>query len=146
MTKARSWVAALLAAGGITAVAVAVAVAADMAPSTAEGVFTEEQATRGERIYDNTCAACHGGNMRGTPGAPGIIGIRFEIKWTNKPASELFGFIQDTMPKGNEGSLTSEEYADVLAHILATSGYPPHPERRLPNERAALEQIMIVEQ
>ena len=34
------------------------------------GVYTEEQATRGEATYKETCAACHGDNLEGSGPMP----------------------------------------------------------------------------
>jgi mono/diheme cytochrome c family protein len=42
----------------------------------------------------------------------------FTAKWNGKPLSELYSFIREQMPKNEPGSLTAEEYADVMAYLL----------------------------
>ncbi len=47
-----------------------------------------------------------------------------------------------TMPEGSPGSLSSEEYADILAFLLRLNDYPAG-EEELPADFAVLENIPI---
>jgi len=84
--------------------------------STATGVFTSAQASRGEQTYMSICVSCH---PKGTYTAPA-----FREKWNGSPLSELYGFVSTSMPKMEPGSLEPEEYAQVIAYLLKLNGAP----------------------
>ena len=102
--------------------------------STMTGVFTAAQAARGEETYMTICVACH---PAGTYSAPA-----FKTSWANRPLSDLFSLIKNTMPKVDPGTLTPEETAQVIAYILKSNGVPPG-KTELPSELAALKTIRI---
>lgn len=117
----------LLKVGGAASLALALAIvpAAAQEATSADGIYALEQAERGVEVYANNCAACHADNMTGTPGGPGIAGSRFKALWAKKSVGELYTKIHDTMPAGMGGSLTEEEYLDVVAYILQTNKFAP---------------------
>jgi mono/diheme cytochrome c family protein len=84
--------------------------------STATGVFTTAQASRGEQTYMSICVSCH---PKGTYTAPA-----FREKWNGSPLSDLYGFVSTSMPKMEPGSLEPEEYAQVIAYLLKINGAP----------------------
>ena len=84
--------------------------------STKDGVYTREQAERGQQVFITLCKSCHTPESHTTPA--------FVSKWEGKPLSELFRYIRDEMPKNEPGSLAIEEYADVLAYILRLNRMP----------------------
>ncbi|HJR57896.1 MAG TPA: cytochrome c [Vicinamibacterales bacterium] len=117
----------------------AVAAGAAQAPpakvvTTSSGVYTAAQAARGEQTYMNICVACH---PAGTYTAPA-----FRQKWDGAPLSQLFGLISHTMPKEEPGTLTPEEYAQVLAYLLKINGAPAG-KTELPADAAPLKKIRI---
>lgn len=135
----------------LTALAAAAAVAggaAVFADSPAEattvwdGVYTEEQAERGQSAYEASCLACHGASLRGTPGAPGIAGGRFTFNWKDRSVGELHAYVRDNMPVGQAGSLSGQTYADVVAYILEVNEYPAG-EAELSTDPADSEGIVI---
>jgi len=95
-----------------------------VARTVQEGVFTEEQAARGQDLYAAQCALCHGFELEGAQGPP-LIDDAFLRKWGAEPLLALADKIFNTMPPG--GSLTDGETADLLAHILGTGGFPSGP-------------------
>jgi mono/diheme cytochrome c family protein len=105
MTKT---VSVLILGGFITAAAYAT-VTAQATKSVNDGVYTAEQAQRGEAIYKEQCAACHGDNLEGAGPMPPLAGM--EKTHTSMPA---------TAP----GSLTPEQAAEVTAYQLMVSKYP----------------------
>ena len=116
--------------------------------SVLDGVFTEAQARRGQGVYDQNCASCHGpelegGELEGGDVAPSIAGSDFIVFWTEVPVGSLFERIKVSMPADGPGRLSDEEYTDVLAYLLDASSYPSG-ESELPADKAALDQIMIV--
>ena len=102
------------------------------------GVFTEAQAERGELLFEERCHLCHGGDI-----APDVMGPRFNKSWDGGSLGELFEYIQLTMPQDLPGSLTSQEYADVIAHMLGGAGVPAG-SAELPGEVDTLNQIAFV--
>ena len=46
------------------------------------------------------------------------------MKWNGAMVGELFEQIRQTMPQDSPGSLTSAQYADVLAFILKKNKFP----------------------
>lgn len=102
--------------------------------STATGVFTSAQASRGEQTYMSICVSCH---PKGTYTAPA-----FREKWNGSPLSELYGFVSTSMPKMEPGSLEPEEYAQVIAYLLKLNGAPAG-KSELSTEIKALRRIRI---
>lgn len=89
-----------------------------------DGVYTEEQAKRGEPIYQKECAACHGAMMTGGESAPALTGGAFQANWNGLTLGDLFDRIRKTMPQSKPGSLTRQQDADVLAFMLSVNKFP----------------------
>lgn len=89
------------------------------------GDYTKEQAQIGAQIYSGTCSVCHGSKLQGGA-APALTGTVFaqSLKATYSTASPLFALISTQMPVNNPGSLSKQQYTQVLAFILAKNGYP----------------------
>jgi mono/diheme cytochrome c family protein len=87
------------------------------------GVYTAEQATRGQTVYTARCADCHAPNLTGRTGPP-LIGDDFLWNWATQPLSELANKVAKTMPKNTDQRLTAQQAADVLAYILQAGKYP----------------------
>jgi S-disulfanyl-L-cysteine oxidoreductase SoxD len=102
--------------------------------STAEGVFTAEQATRGQDTYAAVCLGCHTLSSH--------IGGQFAADWEARPLWDLFSYIRETMPKGDPGTLSIKEYADVLAYILKLNELPAGKDE-MPADSAGLKKIKL---
>jgi mono/diheme cytochrome c family protein len=50
-------------------------------PTVWDGVFTAEQATRGEGAYERECATCHLADLLGDGIAPALVGAAFDFRW-----------------------------------------------------------------
>lgn len=82
--------------------------------STAEGVFTEDQADRGKEVFEWVCSECH------LPAEfKGIID-----DWAGSSVFDVYDGIRTTMPEDGPGSLRNQEYIDVVAYILDLNGVP----------------------
>ena len=107
-----------------------------------QGVYTKDQAARGKARYFAACAACHGGLLQGDSDSPELAGTAFMKRWGEQSIATLFAFATSQMPVGRPGSLGAQGYADVIAFILATNGFPDG-NRELPANEQALEGIVI---
>jgi alcohol dehydrogenase (cytochrome c) len=99
-----------------------------LAPSTfaladGSGWYTPEQVAQGRWEYSQKCGVCHGQQLQGT-GAPALKGKIFNEQWNGKKVSEFYGYVHTNMPLGLGASLPSQEYADIVAFLLAQSGLP----------------------
>lgn len=102
--------------------------------STLQGVYSREQWMRGRDVYAGMCAACH----------PAVthVGPVFTASWAGKRLSDLFGFVKERMPKNDPGSLSEEDYVDVITYMLRLNGMPAGMEE-LPVDSLALSRIRI---
>lgn len=99
--------------------------AAGAARTVADGVYTEDQAARGLSVFlAKGCNGCHGSEMEGSPGGPALAGFNFNFKWKDKTLDGLLAFVKTNMPPGSPGTLTDQEYTDVIATIISRSGHP----------------------
>jgi len=89
-----------------------------------DGVYTEEQAKRGETVYGKECASCHGEALTGGESAPPLTGGAFQANWNGLTLGDLFDRIRKTMPQTKPGSLTRQQDADVLAFMLSINKFP----------------------
>jgi cytochrome c len=89
-----------------------------------DGVYTSEQAKRGETLYANQCASCHGTALNGGESAPPLTGGEFFSNWDGLTVGDLFERIRTTMPADHPGKLTREQDADVLAFMLSVNRFP----------------------
>ena len=75
-----------------------------------DGVYTEQQANRGEREYGRSCEHCHGPGLEGDGGReiPPLVSDPFMRSWRGKNLKELFDLLSRSMPADNRGSLSRE--------------------------------------
>ena len=109
--------------GGLLMIS-ALTVGAQAGKTTNDGVFTAEQAKRGDVLYKEQCATCHGDNLEGSGPMPPLAGRDFLANWTGKSVGELFEKTYGTMPATAPGTLTPAQAAEIVAHMLNASGYP----------------------
>ena len=110
-----------------------------------DGIYTEEQAGRGERTYTQACAACHLDDLMGDGFAPSLVGAAFSFRWTDLSVGDIFATIRATMPQGAPASLSPQAYADLAAFLLSVNDYPAGDEELEP-DGPTLEQIRIESQ
>ena len=92
--------------------------------SVTQGVYTLDQAGRGATVYQDQCETCHGDPRTGGDDAPNLAGEDFVDHWNGKTIFDLAVRLQQTMPASDPGSLTRQEYVDVIAFILNQNAYP----------------------
>ncbi len=113
---------------------------------TGGGLYTAEQAERGQEAYEQHCSSCHGAELEGSGPFPPLTGDRFWRRWEGRTAWELYEFTHDNMPLGQGGSLPEESYADILAFQLAHYGYPEGEAALVPDEEGLAEIILEPQQ
>lgn len=112
------------------------------ATSVWTGVYTEEQAKRGEVIYYERCGVCHGPQLEGGDMTPALLGGVFTSTWNDLPLSDLFERIRITMPLNQPSTLSRQQTADVTAFLLKSNKWPAG-QTELPRELEPLKEIQI---
>ncbi len=118
-------------------------VSAQQAPparSVWDGVYTAEQSKRGEPLYAQHCSSCHGTMLEGGEMAPPLAGGAFNANWNGLSLGDLSERIRISMPQNSPGSLSRQQYADILAVMLGAGEFP-RGKSELPREVDALKQI-----
>ncbi len=78
-------------------------------------------ADTGKTVFASRCSKCHGDSGQGVT-APAIIGSGANLGKYNT-AQGLLDFIDTNMPFDAPGSLSSQEYQNVLAFLLVQNNY-----------------------
>lgn len=97
-------------------------------------MYTDEQAARGQAVFNASCASCH------TPAD--FTGDTFLGAWEASTALDLFSLVQKTMPMDSPGSLPPQSYTDVLAYFFRANAFPAG-KGELPDDREQLKLIRI---
>lgn len=116
--------------------------AAAVTRSVWDGVYTKEQASRGQATYQAECLKCHGDNLSGGESAGALAGADFLQRWDGKTAGDLFDTIRKTMPADDPGNLSTRQYADIVAYILSGNEFPAG-QKELERDAAAMNEIRI---
>jgi mono/diheme cytochrome c family protein len=89
-----------------------------------DGIYTDEQAKRGESPYRQQCVSCHGAAMEGGEDSPPLAGGAFLANWNGLTVGDLFERIRTTMPFNKPGGLSREDTSDILAYVLSFNRFP----------------------
>src|SRR5262245_50533232 len=73
-----------------------------------DGVYNAAQAARGEPLYSQYCASCHGPELSGGEMAPALVGRDFNANWNDLSLGDLFDRIRTSMPQNNPGTLSRQ--------------------------------------
>lgn len=86
--------------------------------------FTKDQQRSGKKDFETSCATCHGDQLEGGAGPP-LSGQNFKIltKKVKATVGDIFTYMSTNMPFNNPGSLSHEQYVDIMAFILSRNGY-----------------------
>jgi mono/diheme cytochrome c family protein len=94
----------------------------------------DEQVALGEMEFAEYCAKCHGDSGEGTDKAPRIVGLQDGALPLDPPASrtlrkeqfvtvaDVANFVVMNMPADAPGSLSTDEYFNILAFDLKANG------------------------
>lgn len=104
------------------------------AESTSSGAEAfETQADRGQRLYGEHCASCHGASGEGGDAAPPLVGLDDgALPREPRPGTvrdvefvtvaDVAGFAVENMPPTDPGGLATDEYLAILAFDLKANG------------------------
>jgi mono/diheme cytochrome c family protein len=84
--------------------------------SVQSGVYTQEQAERGGKVFSEVCISCHE--------LAEFEGGAYLESWSGQTAHDLIEHIRETMPQDNPGSLPRKDYVDVTAYFFQLNGLP----------------------
>jgi alcohol dehydrogenase (cytochrome c) len=91
--------------------------------------YTQAQVERGQAVYATQCAACHGGQLQGVA-APALTGASFAKAHLN--VSQLREATTTRMPMTAPGTLPADDYAALMAYMLAYNCVPPAGDGKIP--------------
>ena len=80
----------------------------------ASALFSSGQIERGEKVHNNVCSNCHATGE--------FVNPNFAEAWNDRPVFELFEQLRTTMPQDNPGSLSRQDYIDVVGYLLKLLG------------------------
>src|SRR5262245_42540467 len=115
----------------------------DAPRSVWDGVYTGEQAKRGQELCAQECATCHGTELTGNDEAPPLSGPAFLANWDSLTVGDLYERIRRTMPPNKLGRLSRQQIVDILGHVLSVNGFPDG-KTELDPKTEPLKQIRIV--
>lgn len=110
--------------------------------ASTDGLYTAEQAQRGETAYQKQCLSCHGAALDGVGPYPTLSGDDFLSKYQGQPLVTVYDMIQKLMPADHPGSLTRPQAADLLAYILSFNKFPAG-KSELPSDEEALKKLEL---
>jgi S-disulfanyl-L-cysteine oxidoreductase SoxD len=122
----------------------ALGLAAQTTRSVWDGVYTPEQAKRGQDTYAKQCASCHGADLSGGESAPPLTGAGFLSNWTGQTVGGLFDRTRQSMPQNDPGRLSRAQTSDLLAFMFSVNGFPTG-KVEMEQQSEALKQIRIDE-
>ena len=107
-----------------------------------------DQAAEGGKLFAKHCARCHGDAGQGTKKAPPVVGkealpldppagakVRKDQFHT---AQDVAAFVAAKMPANKPGSLTADQYYDILAFDLKANGVDVSGKKIDPTTAAAI--------
>jgi S-disulfanyl-L-cysteine oxidoreductase SoxD len=133
MRSASHWIVAT----GVLLVAAARIAEGQESKTVWSGVYTAAQANRGAAVYAQDCANCHGSGLEGADMSPALAGAAFMANWNDLTLGDLFERIRISMPANRPGTLSRQDNADVIAHLLRENHFPVGT-TELPTETPAL--------
>jgi mono/diheme cytochrome c family protein len=114
----------------IVITAVILVVAAVMTPAAAaqsktvwDGVYTQQQASRGAASFATSCARCHSVEPNEAERRP-LAGKAFWQSFRESTVDSLLDYVSKSMPNGAGGTLSAATYEDLVAYILSRNDLP----------------------
>src|SRR5688572_24314718 len=87
------------------------------------GIYTADQARRGQAEFEKSCTACHENDVTEDPAAR-FKEEPFIKRWRDYDVESMFTFIKETMPRRKPRSLPDDVYQDIITHLLQLNNFP----------------------
>lgn len=84
--------------------------------TTLSGVYSVAQARRGGEVFQKSCLECH------VP--TDYTGDAFQSKFVGGTAYDIYEQIRSSMPQDDPGSLTNQQYTDLVAFLFSLNQFP----------------------
>lgn len=84
--------------------------------TTLSRVITADQASKGRQVYLLVCVSCH------SPGDH--TGGGFWRDLLGQTVAQFFSYVRNNMPEDDVGSITEDDYVNVVAYMLALNAVP----------------------
>jgi mono/diheme cytochrome c family protein len=95
---------------------------ANLPASVGSAPYTPAQVAAGQKAFETSCVSCHGAQLQGVS-APALTGASFAR--AHLTLSQTRSVVTTQMPLGAPGSLSPEQYADIMAYLLSYDCVPP---------------------
>jgi alcohol dehydrogenase (cytochrome c) len=105
--------------------------------------YTQEQVAHGKTVYAGQCAICHGDKLQGVS-APALTGPGFAK--SHLSVSQIRSVVATTMPLTAPASLSADDYASVMAYMLAYDCVRPTDGGKVPfpaKDESALTKVTV---
>ncbi|MES1167078.1 MAG: cytochrome c [Pseudomonadota bacterium] len=89
-----------------------------------DGVYSSEQAGRGQKGYNSQCARCHGEGLGGGEDSPTLVDQDFLANWNGKSVGDLVEYTRKKMPSDGPGKLSRQLCTDIVAYLLSANRFP----------------------
>src|SRR6185503_16901938 len=89
-----------------------------------DGIYTDEQAKRGEELYAKNCSSCHAENLQGDGFASPLTGTAFMSSWDGLTVGDLFERARISMPPDKPESVGRDAKVDILTYVLKFNQFP----------------------
>ena len=130
--------------GGAVPIVKSASAASPSGKTNWDGVFTEQQAQRGQQVYQRACSACHLESLQGDDVSPALVGKGFLARFSGLSAHEMVQNLRASMPQNAPDSLGDRAYIDLVSYLLKANGSKTGA-LELPLDVAELEKIAIVD-
>lgn len=121
-----------------SALALLLAAGQGLAQQLIQAGYQAVQAERGAVLYQQQCAACHLPDLQGSFEAVALRGSAFADNWRNRTPAQMLDLLQRTMPTQAPGSLSEDEYLDIIAFLLQANGIAARADALATNSKAVL--------
>jgi mono/diheme cytochrome c family protein len=110
----------------LVAVVLVIAISACASPTpaaapTVAGPTAGQLADQGKLVFASHCAKCHGDQGQGVT-APANIGPNAQLE-KYKTAKGLYDYVSTVMPNDAPGSLSQQEYMQVVSYLLVQNKF-----------------------
>jgi S-disulfanyl-L-cysteine oxidoreductase SoxD len=133
---------AMVMAGMFAAVHESAQAAQEGAKTVSDGVYSADQAKRGQAAYNQACSNCHQMDLSGSDQAPSLAGGDFLDRWDAQSVFDLVERVRTTMPADSVGSLNTQSATDIVTYLLQANNFPAGQEELKP-DRGGLRTVMI---